>query len=217
MSDVLISIQPKWCELILSGKKTVEVRKSFPMVNVGEEWRAIPFKCFVYCTKGKPDQYGTYCHFYDAKEGPVIGERGQIQNVFTSGMVIAEFMCRNMELFDSAQSEWAYAVAPRDIPCKMPMHEETALKIMTEKACLTYEDITAYFGDEDYKAYFWYISDLKIYEEPKPLTSFHRPCPEGLYCESCAMHNEHPVPHCGNYALEIRRAPQSWCYAEDQT
>ena len=30
MKSVLISIQPKWCELIASGKKTVEVRKTRP-------------------------------------------------------------------------------------------------------------------------------------------------------------------------------------------
>lgn len=28
MKAVLISIQPKWCELIASGKKTIEVRKN---------------------------------------------------------------------------------------------------------------------------------------------------------------------------------------------
>lgn len=63
----------------------------------------------------------------------------------------------------------------------------------------------------------WHISNLVIYDEPRPLTNYHRPCPESLYCERCAMHNVHPVPHCGNYALEIRRPPQSWMYAEDQT
>ena len=30
MKSVLISIHPKWCELIASGKKTVEVRKTVP-------------------------------------------------------------------------------------------------------------------------------------------------------------------------------------------
>ena len=30
MKSVLISIHPKWCELIASGKKTIEVRKTRP-------------------------------------------------------------------------------------------------------------------------------------------------------------------------------------------
>ena len=41
---VLISIQPKWCELILKSKKVLEVRKSRPKLET-------PFKCYIYCTK----------------------------------------------------------------------------------------------------------------------------------------------------------------------
>lgn len=40
----MISIQPKWCELIASGKKTVEVRKTRPKIDT-------PFKCYIYQTK----------------------------------------------------------------------------------------------------------------------------------------------------------------------
>ena len=42
--SVLISIQPKWCELIVSGKKTIEVRKTKPTLKP-------PFKCYIYCCK----------------------------------------------------------------------------------------------------------------------------------------------------------------------
>ena len=41
--SVLISIKPKWCEMIANGKKTVEVRKSRPKLET-------PFKCYIYCT-----------------------------------------------------------------------------------------------------------------------------------------------------------------------
>ena len=44
MKSVLISIQPKWCELIASGKKTVEVRKTRPKLET-------PFKVYIYATK----------------------------------------------------------------------------------------------------------------------------------------------------------------------
>ena len=44
MKSVLISIQPKWCELIASGKKTIEVRKTRPKLET-------PFKCYIYATK----------------------------------------------------------------------------------------------------------------------------------------------------------------------
>ena len=50
MKAVLISVQPKWVEKIASGKKTIEVRKTAPK---GE----VPFKCYIYVTKGKPYLY----------------------------------------------------------------------------------------------------------------------------------------------------------------
>ena len=45
MKAVLISIRPKWCELIASGKKTIEVRKSKPKLET-------PFKVYIYMTAG---------------------------------------------------------------------------------------------------------------------------------------------------------------------
>lgn len=40
---VLMSALPKWCDLIKSGKKTVEIRKTYP--NIGQI-----FKCYIYET-----------------------------------------------------------------------------------------------------------------------------------------------------------------------
>ena len=66
MKAVLISIQPKWCELIASGKKTVEVRKTKPKLET-------PFKCYIYCTKGKPIfEQSAFCD--DISNGKVVGE-----------------------------------------------------------------------------------------------------------------------------------------------
>ena len=62
MKSVLISIQPKWCELIASGKKTVEVRKTRPKLDT-------PFKCYIYCTNTRP-----YLVWGDVFNGKVIGE-----------------------------------------------------------------------------------------------------------------------------------------------
>ena len=70
---VLISIQPKWCELIASGKKTVEVRKSKPNLDP-------PFKVYIYCTK--------------APKGWVhIGKNLQLDT-----KVIGEFICKDIEV-----------------------------------------------------------------------------------------------------------------------
>lgn len=63
---VMISIRPKWCDLIASGKKTIEVRKTKPLIDV-------PFKSYIYCTKSKealPEAAEMYIH----GSGTVIGE-----------------------------------------------------------------------------------------------------------------------------------------------
>ncbi len=60
----------------------------------------------------------------------------------------------------------------------------------------------------------WHISDLRIYDEPKPLSEFRRPCDNDLYCEECGMYSENRN-RCGNGALQLTRPPQSWCYVEE--
>ena len=69
---VLISVQPKWCELIASGEKTVEVRKTKPKIET-------PFKCYIYETQGRT-------------ETPFVDEEGH--EIFKGrGQVIGEFVC----------------------------------------------------------------------------------------------------------------------------
>lgn len=73
LESVLISINPKWCQLISIGKKTFELRKTKPKLKV-------PFKCYVYCTKNRNDK--------DILE---IHSGGKIKKA--NGKVIGEFIC----------------------------------------------------------------------------------------------------------------------------
>ncbi len=78
MKSVLISIQPKWCELIASGKKTVEVRKTKPKLET-------PFKAYIYCTKGNPK---------DPMQRLEVHSKTDWQSVsLCNGKVIGEFVC----------------------------------------------------------------------------------------------------------------------------
>lgn len=43
MKAVLLSIRPEWCDLIIRGQKTIEVRKTRPKLET-------PFKVYIYCT-----------------------------------------------------------------------------------------------------------------------------------------------------------------------
>jgi predicted transcriptional regulator len=45
MKSVMLSIRPKWCEKIVSGEKTIEVRKTKPKLET-------PFKAYIYCSQG---------------------------------------------------------------------------------------------------------------------------------------------------------------------
>ena len=86
---VLISIQPQWCELIASGKKTVEVRKSRPKIET-------PFKCYFYCTKSKGEALWKYRgeYYYDTQ---FPNERPNKAN----GKVIGEFMCNGFTYIEA--------------------------------------------------------------------------------------------------------------------
>lgn len=68
MKSILLSIKPKYVELIARGKKTIEVRKTAP--------QEAPFKAYIYETQGRTetpwiDEDG---HFIYKGRGQVIGE-----------------------------------------------------------------------------------------------------------------------------------------------
>lgn len=82
---VMLSIRPRWCELIASGRKTIELRKDYPRIK-------LPFKCYIYCTKRKP-----------RGEVPVIPAPGSFGEKFWAIMgerVIGEFLCDAIKTVD---------------------------------------------------------------------------------------------------------------------
>lgn len=79
---VLISIRPNWCKKILSGYKTLEIRKTRPKLKT-------PFKCFIYMTKQKKSDNGWLA--------AVETERGCY---YGAGSVIGEFVCYEIERID---------------------------------------------------------------------------------------------------------------------
>lgn len=179
-SAVLISIQPKWVELIAAGLKTIEVRKSVPRLQA-------PFKVYIYETKTP----------WIWTEGLLPGtEWGCMVRRLerARGNVVGGFMCDM-------------------VSCTHPPLANLG-KTITDTACLTADQLEKYSTGKE--LFFWHISDLTIYDEPRPLTNFSRPCPNGLYCEGCAMYQRR-AHACGNSALQIKRPPQDWMYAEDQT
>lgn len=183
MKSVLIAIRPKWVEKIASGEKTIEVRKTAP--------KEVPFKAYIYETKG---QYIKFIHGAHTKYG------------YGCGKVIGEFICDRIicsqAYFDSQGKNHLTNVFPDDI----------------KKTCLDEYDLWDYIAGKAVKAnqmydgYLWHISDLKIYDKPKELSEFRKPCDRFLDCCTCRRLVRNEYMSCDN---KITRPPQSWCYVED--
>ena len=186
MKSVLISIRPKWTEKIANGEKTIEVRKSAP--------KEVPFKCYIYETQG---QYVKFTHGAHTKYG------------YGRGKVIGEFICDRIEMVNAKCSNYGIDLFYHDC---------------LTNGCLTEREIEKYFNvpeDRDLRAmkgngYVWNISDLKIYDKPKELSEFRKPCPYGdlpcWICPSCDKDENDNLIQCFN---TVSRPPQSWQYIED--
>lgn len=192
---VLISIRPKWCEKIASGEKTIEVRKTKPKLET-------PFKCYIYCTAERAGYDALWVLDAPTREKySFMAVSAYLENPNGAskgnGKVIGEFTCERIVpiTYDGGRL-WCPTNAA-----------------FSPATCLSQAEIIAYIGDKG-RCYGWHISDLLIYDEPRELTEFRRPCPNDLYCESCAMYsNNNGI--CNNGALLLRRPPQSWCYVEE--
>lgn len=204
MKSVLISIRPEWCEKIVNGKVTIEVRKSAP--------KEFPFKVYIYCTKAKSKwQYSDY-------EGAYVNSKDEI--VYAQQHIIGEFICDKIypikaERYDGGSTE----CSRKTVFTLLPAEEHNALLNATQ---LTNEEIFAYLGGEGKWGYAWHISDLKIYDKPKELSEFYRPCPiENKDCENCIRYGK---PHKWDFdekqgliycTRRLSRPPQSWQYIEE--
>ena len=186
MKSVMISIQPKWCGLIASGKKVVEVRKTRPKLKV-------PFKCYIYCTKDRKQQFWTGARY------SYVDDRSH--NAFDrcgNGKVIGEFVC------DTYVIDRTFGHDP----------------LLYAAACMSVVDVAAYCLKSP--MYGWHISDLVVYDEPKELSKFKAICKhyDDGRCGDCeyydyANNESYRYEECAVDGLKpITRPPQSWCYVE---
>lgn len=191
---VMLSIRPKWCEKIIDGDKTIEVRKTRPKLET-------PFKCYIYCTVETAGYDALWVldaptrekYSFMAVSAYLENPKGANKG---NGKVIGEFTCERIVpiTYDGGRL-WCPTNAA-----------------FSPATCLSQAEIIAYIGDKG-RCYGWHISDLRIYDQPRELSEFRRACPNSWYCESCAMYWENNGT-CGNESLQLKRAPQSWCYVE---
>lgn len=117
MKCVMLSIRPQWCEKIISGEKTIEVRKSAP--------KELPFKAYIYCTKDRKN-------LLPIEHGKVLQKVNFWENTdayYGFGKVIGEFICDKVMF-----------LTPLGLR-GFEMREEILKSI-----CLTNDDLNAYGG-----------------------------------------------------------------------
>lgn len=141
MKSVMLSIRPKWCEKIVSGEKTIEVRKTKPKLET-------PFKCYIYCTSGRPDLNIPISPERLMQDYLDTGSMQSLNCPLGNGKVIGEFTCDRI-----------YELAPLN----------HAPDDVEKQACLTREEIVNYLKGTGYG---WHISDLLIYDQPRELSEF---------------------------------------------
>lgn len=79
-----------------------------------------------------------------------------------------------------------------------------------DESGLNISQIETYLDGKD--GHFWHISNLKIYDVPKPLSAFKGLCKIEVRCEECPYYNYTKMECDGR---TIKRPPQSWRYVEE--
>ena len=93
MKAVLISIQPKWCELIASREKTIEVRKTRPKIET-------PFKCSIYMTATKERcRFWEYITAYQNSKGDILNGSQKVIGEFVCDDIIVDERGENADVF----------------------------------------------------------------------------------------------------------------------
>lgn len=216
MKSVLISIQPKWCEKItrIIGqkgsvpiyRKSEEIRKSKPKFET-------PFKCYIYCTAKDPLLWTG-----NVEDWGVVDAR-------SNGKVIAEFICDNIQEYESefVDDDCFEMIASidrdedGDATGFFEWSNDSDIPYIStdfyQKCCVPYEELKKYMGLGFATFYGWHISDLVIYDKPKELREFKTLCTKNTDCYLCDRY-DHIRKYCNS---TITRPPQSWCYVDHPT
>lgn len=185
MKSVLISIRPEWCEKIANKVKSLEIRKTVPKLTP-------PFKVYIYCTSGPPylNSHNGYVYL---DEHDRLGFRGQGLYRRLNPCIIGEFVCDRIDY-------WNYHIHDNDT---ITLERASELSCVSEDELVEYADLGHFYA--------WHISDLKIYEKPRSIGEFYKPCDPDPQCDCryCITHGRSPS--------KIVHPPQSWCYVEEVT
>lgn len=184
--SVMISIKPKWCELIANGKKTVEVRKTKPKLQT-------PFKVYIYCTKDEP--------LYRS------GDKFCCNNgEFGNGKVIGEFVCESIKEFKPvAKNSCIYYISENEI-LRTGLTQDEILDYADGKFMYHWHISNLVIYDKPRELREFYTKcdegceDCDFWKSVRVnADEYDMECSSGIY---------------GHRTL--KRPPQSWCYVESE-
>lgn len=114
-----------------------------------------------------------------------------LDGVYGGGKVVMEYMCDKVSIYPYDR-KYSYLVSEEEF----------------NKTGLTGSQFCEYGKGKP--LYGLHISELKIYDEPRGLGEFTKPCPYGL--SECMYDDRLKCYDCNR---TITRPPQSWCYVEN--
>ena len=190
MKSVLISIQPKWCELIASGKKTIEARKTAPQLET-------PFKCYIYETKGLCDT-------------PTFIDESGYMSFRGKGQVIEEFICDYIERYEFDPQFGYYTYGYHS--CK----DDLRAMCLTREEFTNYGKGKTLYGlhISDLKIYDT-PKELREYKQKCREYGSGNPNCDGCKYFIDGVSWEYDESDCAFSGYKpLTRPPQSWCYVE---
>ena len=197
----MISIKPRWCELIASGRKIIEVRKTRPKLEA-------PFKCYIYCTK----------EFFRKGDGYFQGKY--------YGKVIGEFVCDYiLEITPDTYGHHEYFISDDDLNASC-LTTNDLWGYANGKTLYGWHISDLVIYDVPRELSEFVVNDKMAIKtcrhrirwgQPESVTQ-HGGWIKGGYC--CTRYSEpvscEPV-FCENYITKpVSRPPQSWCYVEEK-
>ena len=197
MKAVLISIQPKWCELIASGKKTIEVRKTRPKIET-------PFKCYIYETKARSDMPT----FVDEDGHVIYTGRGQVIGEFICNGIITDKTFGRDEMFNNCAC----------------MSEADAVDYCHNKEVYGWHisDLKIYDKPKELSEFWAYNEELhKRYDSERDFCCYDGSNEYGEPLTDCgdAYNNILNCYRCweewSGWCHHVTSPPQSWMYVED--
>lgn len=143
---IIISIRPEWCEKILNGEKTIELRKTLPNCKY-------PIDVYIYCTKS--DKWHLDWEYGWKSIGWVC------------------WICWNKKTHHYQKYQERYSgkvIAKFTLPYGLLLDRYDAW-VITEKAKVSKEEFFEYKGTKK-EIYGWKIENPIVFKKPKELSEF---------------------------------------------